>query len=54
MAGEPAEPPPPGQPSHSEERIDVPERTGPIAIARHLKDDGRVLILYTRDEQPPT
>jgi hypothetical protein len=27
------------------------ERSGPVAIARHLKSDGRALILYTRD--PP-
>jgi hypothetical protein len=53
MAGEPAEPLPPGQPSQSEERIDAPERSGPIAIARYVKDDGRALILYTRDEPPP-
>jgi hypothetical protein len=29
------------------------ERIGPITIARHRKDDGRALILYTRDPQPP-
>ena len=54
MAGEPAEPPPPGQPSQSDPQIDAPERTGPVAIARHVKDDGRALILYTRDERPAT
>jgi len=25
------------------------ERVGPVAIARHVKDDGRALILYARD-----
>ncbi len=34
-------------------QTDAPERIGPLAIARHVKDDGRALILYTRDEQPP-
>ncbi len=29
------------------------ERIGPVTIARHRKDDGRALILYTRDPQPP-
>jgi hypothetical protein len=30
------------------------ERTGPVAITRHRKDDGRLLILYRRtgDQQP--
>jgi hypothetical protein len=54
MAQNPTEPAPPEQPSQSEEQTDAPERTGPIAIARHVKDDGRALILYTREEQPPT
>jgi len=27
------------------------ERIGPVAIARHVKDDGRALILYS--EAPP-
>jgi hypothetical protein len=30
------------------------ERIGPVAIARHVKDDGRALILYSRERQPPT
>jgi hypothetical protein len=29
------------------------ERYGVVAIARHRKDDGRALILYTRVEQEP-
>jgi hypothetical protein len=24
------------------------ERSGPVAVTRHLKDDGRALLLYTR------
>jgi hypothetical protein len=29
------------------------ERTGPVKIARHVKDDGRALIVYTRDPDAP-
>jgi hypothetical protein len=51
MAGKPA------QPFPSDQRSDAPEeRLGPIAIARHVKDDGRALILYSeapRAEQEP-
>jgi hypothetical protein len=51
MAGKPAQPLP------SDERSQAPEeRLGPIAIERHVKDDGRALILYTeaqRTEQEP-
>ncbi|MGD0452489.1 MAG: hypothetical protein ABSB69_02730 [Solirubrobacteraceae bacterium] len=46
MAGKPAEPPP------SAPRGGQSERTGPVAIARHVKDDGRALIIYTRDTHP--
>jgi hypothetical protein len=53
MAGTPAEPPPPEQESETGPQTDAPERCGPIAIARHVKDDGRALILYTRDDPPP-
>jgi hypothetical protein len=28
------------------------DRIGPVAIARHVKADGRALILYTRDTPP--
>jgi hypothetical protein len=35
-----------------DERVEPDERVGPVAIARHVKDDGRALILYTRDEPP--
>jgi hypothetical protein len=30
-----------------------PERFGPLLVARHRKDDGRSLILYTREEPRP-
>ena len=51
MAGDPFEPPASGRPSEIGQRTDQDEHTGPIAIARHVKDDGRALILYTRDTQ---
>ncbi len=46
-------------PSHSADapvrpaadRAEAHEHVGPVAIARYVKDDGRALILYTRD--PP-
>jgi hypothetical protein len=31
------------------QRLAEPERIGPITIARHVKADGRALILYTHD-----
>jgi hypothetical protein len=57
MAGKPSEQPP--QPSRSDAGgADRPlrsspagERIGPLAIARHSKDDGRALILYSSDPQ---
>jgi hypothetical protein len=64
MAGNPAEPPPSDRPSELDglaeaharggERGPQDERVGPVAIARHVKDDGRALILYTREHPPPT
>jgi hypothetical protein len=36
--------------SDGEERRAPGERVGPLAIARHVKDDGRALILYSRIE----
>ncbi|MGD1056455.1 MAG: hypothetical protein ABR992_03490 [Solirubrobacteraceae bacterium] len=30
------------------------ERLGPVAIARHVKADGRALILYTVDRRSPS
>jgi hypothetical protein len=64
MAGKPAEPPHPGhRPVAAEppatgvsgDRREL-EQTGPVAIERHVKDDGRALILYfdeRRAEDPP-
>ncbi len=40
-AGNPEEGPQPGEPMSA-------ERYGPVAIARHAKDDGRALLLYSR------
>ena len=53
MAQNPAEPPPLEQRSEIGPQTGAPERSGPLAIARHVKDDGRALILYTSVEQPP-
>jgi len=47
MAGKPAEPPP-GQ---EDERERQEERAGPVAVERHVKDDGRALILYCDDRR---
>jgi hypothetical protein len=33
------------------ERAGEPERIGPLAVERHIKDDGRALILYTHDRR---
>jgi hypothetical protein len=49
MAGKPPETPPRGNDDVRWcERADETERIGPVAVARHVKDDGRALILYTR------
>jgi hypothetical protein len=63
MAGKPAEPPHPDRPAGSEPLAAGAsgdgrelEHTGPIAIERHVKDDGRSLILYSDercDEDAP-
>ncbi|MGO9763369.1 MAG: hypothetical protein ACLP1Q_19120 [Solirubrobacteraceae bacterium] len=59
MAGKPAEPPPESDRSEAGprkregEREPQEERVGPVTIARHVKDDGRALIIYTRDTRPP-
>jgi hypothetical protein len=52
MSGKPVEPPPP--PSRPDPTADqhrrssrAGERIGPLAIDRHVKDDGRALILYS-------
>jgi hypothetical protein len=59
MAGKPAEPTHSGQISKAPceqdgESTERDERVGPVVIARHIKDDGRVLILYTLDRPPQT
>ena len=41
-----ARPPAPG------EQAERPETFGPLAVTRHVKDDGRALILYTLRAQP--
>jgi len=55
MAGTPAETPPSGgsESDSSEEReaqMQAAERYGPLAVARHRKEDGRALILYSRTD----
>jgi hypothetical protein len=49
MSGKPAQPPSLEQrePEQQDERI------GPLTLARHVKDDGRALIVYTRDPDTP-
>jgi hypothetical protein len=54
MAQNPAEPPPLEQRSEIGPQTGAPERSGPLAIARHVKDDGRALLLYTCAEREPT
>jgi hypothetical protein len=64
MAGNPAEPPPSDRRSGVDGQADArarggergpqEEHSGPVAVARHVKDDGRALILYTRDESART
>lgn len=65
MAGKPAEPPPSDRRSGTDEQADDErarggepeprdEHSGPVAVARHAKEDGRALILYTRDESART
>jgi hypothetical protein len=52
---------PPQQPGRSasdagdeQAREAIPtERYGPLEVARHVKDDGRALLLYTRIEDEP-
>jgi hypothetical protein len=61
MAWETAEPPAPDEHETAEVGRDGQasedvreERLGPIALARHRKDDGRLLILYRRaDDREP-
>ncbi len=46
MAGKPAEPPHPSEHEHQPGGEPEFERIGPLAVERHVKDDGRALILY--------
>ena len=44
-----------GEPGGQEgERQRAGERVGALTISRFVKDDGRALILYTRDRRPGT
>jgi hypothetical protein len=59
MTAEDASPEPPGRATsdavgQQAEKAHPPERCGVVEIARHLKDDGRALVLYTRVEEGPT
>jgi hypothetical protein len=41
-------------PQQDDESATPGERLGPVAIARHVKVDGRALILYTVERQSPS
>jgi hypothetical protein len=45
-------PPSSGHEGGNEPQKSELERCGPVAIARHVKDDGRALILYTHTREP--
>jgi hypothetical protein len=56
MAGKPAEPEPEPageqpeiEPAPHANRVTGEEHIGPLAITRYVKDDGRALIVYTRE-----
>lgn len=42
-----ADRPSPGPLEEQDESVESPETFGAVALARHVKDDGRALILYT-------
>jgi hypothetical protein len=57
MAGKPGEPTDHGHESDARREQEgkltsADERSGPVAITRHVKDDGRTLILYSLDRPP--
>jgi hypothetical protein len=59
MAREPAAPDPSDRPRQDarpgrEEAAPPTAHYGPLALARHVKDDGRALLLFTRAEREPT
>ena len=55
MARELAAPDPSERPERGRTEADDPaqagERYGPLGVARHAKDDGRALLLFTRAER---
>jgi hypothetical protein len=56
MPGKPPEPPAARRPvdqssAGNRARAAPHEHSGPVVIARHLKDDGRSLILYSREPE---
>jgi hypothetical protein len=56
MPGKPSEPTPPGQAragTSGDAPGASPERTGPMAIERMTKPDGRALIVYQRQDMRP-
>ncbi len=40
------------EPRERDELAEPTEQFGPLAVSRHVKDDGRALILYTLHEPP--
>jgi hypothetical protein len=59
MSADSASPEPPGRTTsdavgEQAAKVRPPERFGAVEIARHEKDDGRALLLYTRVEEAPT
>jgi hypothetical protein len=50
MAGKPGETPTEEQAADaSRKQRAAPEQVGPLTVERHVKDDGRALILYSHD-----
>lgn len=41
-----------GEPHERDEPVEPTEQFGPLAVSRHVKGDGRALILYTLREHP--
>ncbi len=56
MASNPTGPAPVDRPPlrASTQGDDRPERYGTVAVTRHVKDDGRALLLYTRAAEQST
>ena len=51
IATSPSRPPPASRASETA-LAEPTERFGPLVVSRHVKDDGRALILYTLRERP--